>query len=606
MKSNVSFFIYNAVVLTTLLLVSAGCKKETTSTNDSNDTINSIFTGMVSATLNELQNIPTTETINKNLIPDFRNKNIASNISLDVPFPGSQMPYQSCVAWAVGYGLEGYHFKHIEGHSDYTGWDRVFSPNFIWNQLNGGQDSGISIPSSFNLIKQQGCCKLLDMPLCGPDIQPSSIAKINAAQYKLTEFYRFSNKDINEMKYYISKGYPIVVGMVVDESFLSKSNTQFEKLNDGRLIWKEYKDNNKGTHAMLICGYDDNIMSFKVLNSYGSNWGNDGYFWVTYDFFNEAISAPIGNLFPEIYVGFIKRPILVTKPASQITQYTSKCSGTILSDWGYSVSECGICWSLNHDPTIQDNKVSNNTLIGEFTSEISSLTPNTKYYFKAFAKNSVGVAYGIEDSLTTLSLPLGETVEDIDGNTYQSVIIGAQTWMAENLKTSHYNDGTPIPYVTDYSAWKNLTTPAFCWCNNEFAYKDIYGAQYNFYTVTDNNKLCPSGWHIPSDSEWTDLVNFLGGNEIAGGKMKEVGTSHWVEPNYGATNESGFNGLPSGTLGGDGTNQNVGYFCFFWSSSVDPNMANGGWIYGLYRYSESIGRMGAYSWGGMSVRCIKD
>jgi len=159
-----------------------------------------------------------------------------------------------------------------------------------------------------------------------------------------------------------------------------------------------------------------------------------------------------------------------------------------------------------------------------------------------------------------------DTVTDIDDNIYHTVIIGNQVWLTENLKTTKYNDGSVIPLVTDNTGWISLSSPGFCWYNNESANKDIYGALYNWYAV-NTGKLCPTGWHVPSDGEWTALTDFLGGESIAGGKLKETGISHWLSPNTGATNESGFTALPGGFRGAQGICYHIGYWGNFWTST---------------------------------------
>ena len=134
-------------------------------------------------------------------------------------------------------------------------------------------------------------------------------------------------------------------------------------------------------------------------------------------------------------------------------------------------------------------------------------------------------------------------VKDIDGNIYHTVTIGNQVWMVENLKTTRYNDGTAIPNVTDSSVWSKLSTPAYCWYNNDASsYKATYGALYNWYAV-NVQKLCPKGWHVASNAEFYALNSFLDGEC---GKLKEAGTIHWYSPNKGATNETGFTALPGG------------------------------------------------------------
>lgn len=138
------------------------------------------------------------------------------------------------------------------------------------------------------------------------------------------------------------------------------------------------------------------------------------------------------------------------------------------------------------------------------------------------------------------------SIIDIEGNVYQTVIIGTQVWMAENLRTTKYNDGSSIPLVTEAAAWDDLNSPGYCWYDNDsINYKDTYGALYNWNAI-NTGKLAPVGWHVATDADWTTLTTYLGGDSIAGGKLKEQGTSHWAIPNTGASNTSGFTGLPAG------------------------------------------------------------
>ena len=199
------------------------------------------------------------------------------------------------------------------------------------------------------------------------------------------------------------------------------------------------------------------------------------------------------------------------------------------------------------------------------------------------------------------------TVTDIDGNVYHTVTIDTQTWMVENLKTTRYRNGDPIPNVTNV-AWDGLTTGAYCWYNNDEAtYKAGYGALYNWYAVADGRNIAPAGWHVATDAEWTTLTTFLGGESIAGGKLKERGIAHWHSPNYGSTNESGFTALPGGYRSGYGATFNqIGYSGYWWTSTEYYPAASA--------YSRSMGYdySGAdrnYYYNdivGFSVRCIKD
>ena len=165
-----------------------------------------------------------------------------------------------------------------------------------------------------------------------------------------------------------------------------------------------------------------------------------------------------------------------------------------------------------------------------------------------------------------------QIVEDIDGNVYRTIIIGTQVWLAENLKTTHFNDGTPIPFVEDQLAWYELGAPGAClYKNDESANRNTYGALYNWYTV-DTGLLCPAGWHVPSDEDWTILINYLGGEEVAGGMMKEEGVAHWISPNTGATNSSGFTALPAGYRGREVFSP-AGNTLFWSSTSVNDENA---------------------------------
>jgi uncharacterized protein (TIGR02145 family) len=198
----------------------------------------------------------------------------------------------------------------------------------------------------------------------------------------------------------------------------------------------------------------------------------------------------------------------------------------------------------------------------------------------------------------------GTTVTDIDGNVYHTVKIGAQTWMVENLRTTRYNDGTAIPLVTDDTEWKKLTTPGYCWYDNDPAtYGSTYGALYNWYAV-NRGKLCPTGWHVATDAEWTRLTNYLGGATVAGGKMKEAGLSHWESPNEGATNSSGFTALPGGSRYNDGSFYKLAYYAYFWSSSQGG--APYAWDRSLYYYYENVDRYYVSKTRGFSCRCLQD
>jgi len=193
---------------------------------------------------------------------------------------------------------------------------------------------------------------------------------------------------------------------------------------------------------------------------------------------------------------------------------------------------------------------------------------------------------------------------DIDGNAYDVVTIGTQTWMKQNLNVTHYRNGDAIPNVTDNNTWANLATGAYCNYNNDSSYTATYGRYYNWYTVVDSRNLCPTGWHVPGDAEWTTLTDYLGGVSIAGGKLKEAGLTHWISPNTAATNETGFTALPGGYRDNNGTYVNIGYFGYWWSYT-ESNTSNA--------WSRNMGYVHSYAYRdydnetyGFSVRCLKD
>jgi uncharacterized protein (TIGR02145 family) len=199
----------------------------------------------------------------------------------------------------------------------------------------------------------------------------------------------------------------------------------------------------------------------------------------------------------------------------------------------------------------------------------------------------------------------GEGVSDIEGNNYLTVIIGKQEWMVTNLKTTKLNDGNIIPNITVDAEWSRLSGPGCSWYGNDISNKNVYGALYNWFAV-NTGKLCPVGWHVPSDAEWAILVNYLGGNNVAGGKLKETGTKFWLSPNEGATNESGFSGLASGNRNGfkTGPFHQIGYYCDWWSTS--QYLAGTAWSRRLHFNTTTVTRNNGDLKAGYSVRCLKN
>lgn len=192
-------------------------------------------------------------------------------------------------------------------------------------------------------------------------------------------------------------------------------------------------------------------------------------------------------------------------------------------------------------------------------------------------------------------------VTDIDGNSYNTITIGTQTWMKENLKTTRYSDGSAIPNIADRTVWNSQTSGAYCWYNNDIANKTNYGALYNFYAVMDIHELCPTGWHVPAATEWKTLTTYLGGDEIAGGKLKS--TTLWAtSTNPGASNSTGFTALPGGGLGGG--YEEIAYYGNWWTATAEDNTY--ALIRNLYYANSIIYSVGHVKSCGFSVRCIMD
>jgi uncharacterized protein (TIGR02145 family) len=292
-------------------------------------------------------------------------------------------------------------------------------------------------------------------------------------------------------------------------------------------------------------------------------------------------------------------PVLATYPITFTSQTSITTGGYITEENGSHPTKRGVCWNTSPNPTIDlSTRTSDGTLNGNFYSKISGLIPGTTYYLRAYATNDAGTGYGNEFKFTIHIA--GTTITDVEENVYNTITIGTQVWMADNLKTTRFNDNTPINLLTNGLLQSN--NPAYCWYyNNEAKYKPDYGALYNWNTVLNytGKNVCPTGWHVPTDKEWTTLTTYLGGESVAGGKMKEPGTVHWLGPNNEATNESGFRALPGGT-----TNFNWGFnFMGLTGSWWSSDQALIRTIYSYYGYIE---RTSSNQNFGYSVRCLRD
>jgi uncharacterized protein (TIGR02145 family) len=419
--------------------------------------------------------------------------------------------------------------------------------------------------------------------------------------------------------------------------FLGGENVAGGKLKSISSLW-QYRNvgaTNKSDFSVLpggARGYSDpgyyRGVGFNSIGVATSLWSTTesemlarGY-WLSNDY--ESIQSFLATEGTGAYVRCLKDtsftkspgiPVLDTKAAISIASTIATCGGKIKNDGGATITNRGICWSTTSNPTVESGtKTSSGTGSGSFSSQITGLTAGTTYFVRAYAANSAGIGYGNQISFTTSSGQTG-TVTDVEGNIYNTVSTGTQVWTIENLRTTKYNDGTDIPLITDNTSWAGLSTPGYCWYNNDpGTYKVNYGALYNWYAVSPakngGKNVCPIGWHLPSDDEWSILTTFWGGEYVAGGKLKETGTAHWAFPNEAATNESSFSALPGGFRNSSGF-QSAGLSGCWWSSSTYFSSINGTTnalsrvLGNSYNYVFR-NKFGISMKFGYSVRCLKD
>jgi uncharacterized protein (TIGR02145 family) len=242
---------------------------------------------------------------------------------------------------------------------------------------------------------------------------------------------------------------------------------------------------------------------------------------------------------------------------------------------------------------------------------------------RAYAANSLGIAYGNQVTFTTTSAPSfpcgTSTVIDVDNNTYNTVQIGTQCWTKSNLRVGRYRNGDSILTGLSNSTWQTTNLGAYAIYNNNSLNDDLFGKLYNHYAVTDSRGICPTGWHVPSEGEWNSLVKYLDSNAdticgdcyhsiIAGGALKQITMQPtpegWASPNTGATNSSGFTALPSGVRGNTGDFGNMAYAGYWWSSSFLSG--SNAWNRNLDYSSSFVSRSNYSRTSGFSVRCCRD
>lgn len=226
---------------------------------------------------------------------------------------------------------------------------------------------------------------------------------------------------------------------------------------------------------------------------------------------------------------------------------------------------------------------------------------NQTFYFSLFAVCFTAMIFigCSSDDDTGGKTPLTGDVYDVEGNEYDTVRIGTQTWMVQNLRSTKYNDGTDIPLAATTADWPNVITPSYCWYDNDASHKSSYGALYNWYAV-NTGKLAPTGWHVPTLAEFELLRNYLGGLSVGEPKMMETGTTHWTVTSGWVTNSSGFTALPAGSRWSSFSG--MGSSTSWWTSMT--NGSSSAWYKLLTNYMmTSNSAIKSY---GMSVRCVKD
>jgi uncharacterized protein (TIGR02145 family) len=297
----------------------------------------------------------------------------------------------------------------------------------------------------------------------------------------------------------------------------------------------------------------------------------------------------------------ISLPTVKTYSPLYVASTAATVGCTVESDGGSAIIDCGLYIGNSQNPETAGTKLQIGSDTGVFLGIVTGLLPNIQYYIKAYAQNAKGESLGDQVIFTTPG-----TIADYDNNIYETVKISTQTWMAKNLRTTHYLNGdligTSNPLILDIS---NELSPKYQWSyGGDDANALIYGKLYTWYAITDTRKVCPVGWHIPADTEWATLESTLGGYTIAGSHLKETGNSHWISYNLDATNVSCFSALPGGYRNQTGGFSYVGNYGYWWSSTQgDVTTA---WVRSIFVQSGMVSKVDLIKRYGASVRCIKD
>lgn len=303
--------------------------------------------------------------------------------------------------------------------------------------------------------------------------------------------------------------------------------------------------------------------------------------------------------------------LVLTGAADCVGMESAVVAGEAVNNGGAEITQMGFCYSTTTPPTVDDNVVNVDVQLGAFSAEISGLQSETLYFVRAFAVNAAGVGYGGVLEVETPGVTVDflnenltyDSVVDLDGNVYPTIVIGQQEWMAANLRVTHYSNGDPIPVIVDDATWESTAVGACVFYDDDCNAEIPYGKKYNWHAVIDDRNVCPTGWHVPSNDEWETMTLIYGGMP-AGGALKSAGTDYWLPPNMGATNASGLSLLPGGEREDNGFFNALGVLAAYWTATeYGPNDA-------FYR-ELSYGHTNIFTafdsrQSGFSVRCVKD
>lgn len=501
-------------------------------------------TGLEPTPASQLQGIPFATPPSSGGLPN------SVDLSGDMPPVGNQGSSNSCVGWAVAYGLKSYQEKIEFGHNYFDNnqlnRDHVFSPTYVYNQIKLGNCGGSYIISAFNLLQNQGVCSWNAMPFTMNDCenQPNNNQVQAAVNQKIISYERVNVNDENDMKTFLHNGFPIVIGMALDQAFNNAND------NNGEYIWSSNSTPITGQHAMVIVGYDDARNAYKALNSWGTQWGNDGYIWIEYSHFESFVSE-----------GFIAKDNLTNNDTKEIDVTGSLNFGNV------AVGQQAVKSFKIRNRGLENLTVSSISIPNGYSLDWTNgvIQPNNEITVSiTFSPQTIGSYNGtvnvnsdaqIGNNSISITGSSGNSnvlqfTDSRDGQTYEYVQIGNMFWMAENL---NYQTSNSLCY--DNSNY---------FCNQ---YGQLYngtdamqGANFSNGIPSGVQGICPNGWHLPSKYEWQLLIDEFDDGNVGNGTQEIYNTL--IE-----NGSSGFEALLGGYTIWTGLFENEGVSTKFWSSS---------------------------------------